>query len=266
MEKEKKKIFGFTIWRLLVYFIIYSIVGFLVETVFGLITKGVLESRKSFLYGPFCSIYGLGAIIMIVSLQKYNKNNYTLFIAGFVIGSIVEYIISLVGEMIFHIKWWDYSNETFNINGRICVTFSIFWGLLAIYLMSHFNPLVDKMINKIKTKIDLKYLKILVVVIMVFIIFDLLITGYALKIFFARLIYNNNLNLENSNYYISQYEKVNENEQLKEFTNKFFSNKKMLKTFPNLKVKTLDDEIIFIKDVLSDIQPYYLKIFNKKSS
>ena len=99
-EKQVKKrftIMGITIWRLLAYFIIYSVVGFVLETLFGLITKGVIESRKSFLYGPFCGIYGLGAVIMIPLLQCFKKNNYTLFFGGFVIGSIVEYLISLLG-------------------------------------------------------------------------------------------------------------------------------------------------------------------------
>ena len=79
-KKKKFTIFGFTVTKLLAYFIIYSIIGFVIETIFGLLTKGALESRKSFLYGPFCGIYGLGAVIMILGLQKFKKNNYTLFI------------------------------------------------------------------------------------------------------------------------------------------------------------------------------------------
>lgn len=74
-ENRKKQftVFGFTIWRLMAYFIIYSILGYIVETLFGLVTKGVLESRKSFLYGPFCAIYGLGAVVVILGLQKFKK-------------------------------------------------------------------------------------------------------------------------------------------------------------------------------------------------
>ena len=129
IETNKKEftICGFTITRILAYFIIYSVIGFIIETIFGLLTKGVVESRKSFLYGPFCGIYGIGAVVMIIGLQKFKKNNYTLFIGGFIIGSIVEYVISLIGEIIFHIKWWDYSDMPFNINGRICIWFSFFW-------------------------------------------------------------------------------------------------------------------------------------------
>ena len=67
-EKKHIKIAGITLWRIVAYFIIYSVVGFIIETIFGILTKGVLESRKSFLYGPFCSIYGLGAVLMIITI------------------------------------------------------------------------------------------------------------------------------------------------------------------------------------------------------
>ncbi|MBO5005743.1 MAG: putative ABC transporter permease, partial [Clostridia bacterium] len=118
-EKTKFTIFGFTLTKIMAYFIIYSILGYIVETLFGLVTKGVIESRQSFLYGPFCAIYGVGAVIMILGLQRFNKNNYTLFFGGFLIGSVVEYLISLIGEFVFNIKWWDYSSMAFNINGRV---------------------------------------------------------------------------------------------------------------------------------------------------
>lgn len=64
-EKRKFTICGFTLTKIMAYFIIYSILGYIVETLFGLVTKGVIESRQSFLYGPFCAIYGIGAVIMI---------------------------------------------------------------------------------------------------------------------------------------------------------------------------------------------------------
>lgn len=196
MEKEKKKftIFGFTITKILAYFIIYSIIGFIIETVFGLVTKGVLESRKSFLYGPFCGIYGIGAVIMIIGLQRFTKNNYTLFAGGFIIGSIIEYVISLIGELIFNIKWWDYSNMPFNINGRICVWFSLFWGALAIYLMSHVNPKVDRLLDKIEPKL----LKRITIILTILIFIDFLVTSFALKMFYIRLVNNYDLDIKRS--------------------------------------------------------------------
>ena len=127
-EADKQKhfrILGFKVWRLMAYFVIYSFLGFCLETVYGILTKGVLESRQSFLYGPFCGIYGLGAVVMIVLLQYFKKNNYTIFFGGYVIGSGIEYVVSLIGEKLLHVKWWDYSSEPFNIGGRVCLFYSL---------------------------------------------------------------------------------------------------------------------------------------------
>ena len=99
IKSRIKEMLNFSVWRITGYFIIYSVLGFIVETIFGIITKGVIESRQSFLYGPFCGIYGIGAIIMIICLQPFkNKSSNKLFWGGFLVGSIVEYIISLIGE------------------------------------------------------------------------------------------------------------------------------------------------------------------------
>lgn len=261
--KKKFTILGISIWRLLAYFILYSIVGYIIETVFGLLTKGVVESRKSFLYGPFCSIYGVGAVIMIVFLQYFKKNNYTLFFGGFLIGSAVEYIISFIGEFIFHVKWWDYSNEPFNINGRICVTFSFFWGILAIYLISHFNPKIDKLIEKFKEKISPKLVKPTIVIIILAMLIDCLVTGFALKMFFTNLIHDYNLDVKNAEIYLEDYDKINDNEFIQNLMSKYFTNEKMLKTFPNIKLNSKDGDIIHISDVLKDIKPYYFKVFDK---
>lgn len=236
-KKETIKIAGISIWRILTYFIVYSIAGYVIETVFGLLTKGVLESRKGFLYGPFCPIYGLGAVVMILGLQCFKKNNYTLFFGGFLVGSIVEYLISYFGELIFKVNWWDYSNNFLNINGRICFTFSLFWGLLAIYLIRHFNIIIDKLIDKVKQKVPMKYLKTLVIVGTVILAIDGIMTAFALKLFFARTVYTYDLNVINKNKYISEYRRKEELGKLLDVENKVFSDKKMLRTFPNLKLK-----------------------------
>ena len=257
-EKEHIKICGISIWRILAYFVVYSVAGFIIETIFGLLTKGVLESRKSFLYGPFCSIYGLGAVLMILPLQKYKKNNYTLFFAGFFIGSIIEYMVSLIDELIFHIKWWDYSDQIFNINGRICVLFSLFWGLLAIYLMSDINPRIDKFIDFVKSKIPANYMKTVIIISILFLSFDLGITAYALQMFSVRIIHENNLNVSNKQLMDNLYEKVYVNDpKQKDFIYKFFGDEKMIKTFPNIKIEDVDGNILFFRNYVKDIKPYY---------
>lgn len=264
-KKTKKKvtIFGYSIYRILAYFIIYSVMGYLVEIVFAIITKGTLESRQSFLYGPFCGIYGLGAVVMILFLQYFNKNNNRLFIGGFIVGSIVEYLVSLFAEVFLHVKWWDYSKMPFNINGRICIYFSIFWGFLAVYFMSYFHPKIEKLINYIKLKISLKILKGVTVSVTIFLFIDVLLTGYALDMFYIRKVHENNLNIENKEYIDNKYEQIYGNKTHSEFIYKFFNDKKMIKTFPNLKTQDKDGNIIYFDCFVGDIKPYYYK-FNFK--
>lgn len=267
-EAEKKKkltIMGLSIWRILAYFIIYSFVGYIIETIFGIITKGVWESRQSFLYGPFCSIYGLGAAIMILFLHKFSKKYTTLFFGGFIVGSIVEYLVSWIGELILGVKWWDYSNMPLNINGRICVYFSIFWGFLALYLIASFNPRIDKFINWIKAKISLKALKTLTLSITLILLIDCIITGIAMSFFLIRMIAKNNLNVPNKEIIIEKYDNIYNNEKLSNFIYKYWGDRKMIKTFPNIKVQDIDGNIIYIDSLLKDIKPYYFKFFEPKS-
>ena len=258
-KRNSFNILGISIWRIFAYFIIYSILGYIIETLFGIATKGVWESRQSFLYGPFCSIYGLGAVVMIMSLQYFNQNNNRLFIGGFIVGSIVEYIVSWYGDVFLHIKWWDYSNMPLNLNGRICVFFSIFWGLLAIYLMSYVNPKIDKLISFIKSRISIKLLKVVTATVTIFLFLDCLITGYALEMFFVRKVHENDLQVLGKEQIDARYEEVYSNEQLSNFIYKFFGDEKMIKTFPNLKTQDVNGNMIYFDCYVGDIKPYYYK-------
>ena len=261
-KKTKKRltINGISIWRILAYFIIYSVAGYIIETLYGMITKGVWESRQSFLYGPFCGIYGLGAVVMILCLHKFPKKYNVLFIGGFIVGSIVEYAISLFGEVVLGVKWWDYSNMPLNINGRICVYFSVFWGFLGMYLIISLNPKVDRVINWIKRKFKTqKALKTFVVTVFTILMIDCIATAFAIEFFLVRMIVKNDLNVADKDLVQEQYDKIYGNENLSKFIYTFWGDRKMIKTFPNLKINDKDGNIIYM-DSLLDIQPYYLKV------
>lgn len=73
------------IWKILIYFIIYSVAGFFIETIYAIFTKGMLESRQSFLYGPFCIVYGIAATILIFILKRYQNQNLKLFTYGMIL-------------------------------------------------------------------------------------------------------------------------------------------------------------------------------------
>ena len=263
-KKEKITIMGLSVWRIMAYFVIYSVVGYIIETIFGIITKGVWESRQSFLYGPFCAIYGLGASVMIMFLHKYSKNYTRLFIGGFIVGSIVEYLVSWIGESLLGVKWWDYSDMPLNINGRICVYFSIFWGFLALYLIASFNPRIDRLINWIKSKLSVKALKALATTVTLVLLIDCIVTGIALSFFLIRMVNDYDLNVPNKEIIVHKYEDIYKDEKLSNFIYKYWGDKKMLRTFPNLKVQDIDGNMIYMDSLLSDIQPYYYKFHFKK--
>ena len=263
-KKKKITIMGLSVWRIMAYFVIYSVVGYIIETIFGIITKGVWESRQSFLYGPFCAIYGLGASVMIMFLHKYSKNYTRLFIGGFIVGSIVEYLVSWIGELLLGVKWWDYSDMPLNINGRICVYFSIFWGFLALYLIASFNPRIDRLINWIKSKLSVKALKVLTTTVTLVLFIDCTVTGIALSFFLIRMVNNYDLNVPNKEIIVYKYEDIYKEEKLSNFIYKYWGDRKMLRTFPNLKIQDIDGNMIYMDSLLSDIQPYYYKFHFKK--
>ena len=258
-QKKEFKISGYSIWRILAYFIVYCVIGFIGEIIYGMLTKGTIESRQGFLYGPFCPIYGFGAVVMILCLHHFNKNAGRLFVGGFLVGSVVEYLISFFGEVILHLKWWDYSDRPFNLNGRICLYFSVIWGLLAVFFILYFHPKVDRLMEYMKRKLKPKTGKMIVLALSIFLVIDCFLTTYALNSFYLRKVHDYNINVENKEKMEAQYEKIYGNELLTKLTFKFFGDRKMIKTFPNLKVEDKDGNIIFFDSMVDGIKPYYYK-------
>jgi len=261
-SKSRIKICGVSLWRILGYFIIYSLLGYIVEVLYGLITKGVIESRQSFLYGPFCGIYGLGAILMVLPFKKYSKaNKLEIFFGSAIIGCVVEYFISWFGETFMQIKWWDYSNYFLNINGRVCLYFGIFWGILGIWLIKRLNPRVDEIIDRLKSKIPNFKRKSIVSLANVFLLVDCLITVQALDYYKTRVVIENNIPVVNFEYYKERYDEIYSNEKRKAFIEKCWGNEVMIKTFPNIKVNDKYGNIVYLNSFYPEIQNYYFKVF-----
>lgn len=250
----------FTFKRILTYFIIYSIWGYFAEMLFGLVRDGTIQSRQGFIYGPFCPIYGLGGVIMILGLQYFKKNNYTLFAGGILIGSIVEYLVSLLGEKVLNVTWWDYSAYPLNINGRICLLFSAIWGVLAIYLVRSLHKSVDKLIDKVTNCINIKVLHTTLIITCVFLAIDGLLTIVALKTFVLRTAQNFEIQLTDSetNGIVA---KVYANPTIKNLVDKIFNDYKMVKTFPNIYLTDKNGTIYYAKDIYTNITPYYIRLF-----
>ncbi|MGE5455968.1 MAG: putative ABC transporter permease [Ignavibacteriales bacterium] len=134
---------SFMIYFLL--FLAYSIIGWVIETIYTAITKREIVNR-GFLIGPYCPIYGVGALVMIVLLKSYHHDLFALFIVSVFVCTVIEYITSYLMEKIFKARWWDYSDLPFNINGRVCLLNSVEFGILSILLIKYVNIFISDFI------------------------------------------------------------------------------------------------------------------------
>ena len=211
----------------------------------------------------FYGIYGIGAVMIIILSRYFNKNVITLFLGGYLLGSITEYITSFLVEVVLHAKWWDYSNNILNINGRVCLLYSIFWGILTIFLVKKFHPIIEKLLKQIAYQISYPTAKKILVFMICFLALDCIATCYAQDIFITRVIIENNIDTKDKNRREEQYRKIQEKETLLNFISTYWNDEKMIKTFPNIKIEDTHHNIIYIDSLLPEIQPYYKKIFEK---
>lgn len=232
--EQKEKI---NIHQILWYFIIFSIAGLFIETIYCFATTGVWESRKGLIWGPFCPVYGVGATLLILLLNKFKSSKIKLLIYGGLTGDIIEYLMSYGLEAVYMTRFWDYSYTNFHLNGRICLTYTVFWAVLSLVLISFVKPLIDKCIMKMK----FKYINIIEILIIVVLIIDVLCTIWAISSYKQRAmnIYYNK-ELQDSNTIIKNIEDT------------LFSNNKMLKTFPNIRFINENNEEIWIKDIIKN--------------
>lgn len=145
---------GLNPYKLMLICFIGSFAGVIIELIWCLLRNGYLESRSGLVYGPFNLLYGVGALALSASLYKFrNHGSWLSFIGGFFVGSAVEYACSWAQEVVFGSRSWDYSSVPFNINGRICLLYSVFWGFLGVLWIKNLYPWTAKLILRIPNNI-----------------------------------------------------------------------------------------------------------------
>ena len=135
-------------YEFLCYFVIYSFLGWCMEVAYAAVNSGRFVNR-GFLNGPVCPIYGFGMIIVISCLTPLLYNKVFLFLGAVVLTSALEWVTGFALEKIFHGKWWDYSEMPFNLNGYICLKFSIMWGLACVLIMDVIQPVIFTIVSKL---------------------------------------------------------------------------------------------------------------------
>lgn len=137
---------GVDFYHLINRFFIYSFFGWLWETCFVSLKNGKYVNR-GFINGPFCTIYGFGALSVYLILKPVSDSILCLFFGGIVVATVLEYVTAVLMESIFHTSWWDYSDNKFNFQGRICLGASLGWGVFTLLLFKVLHPAVEKLVS-----------------------------------------------------------------------------------------------------------------------
>ena len=153
------------------FFMVYAFLGWAIEVSFQTLTKGVFINR-GFLNGPLCPIYGFGMIILLYLLGPISDNLFLLFGASIILTSTLEYITGFILEKLFDEKWWDYSDMPFNIKGYISLSFSILWGLGAVFVIEIIHPFIFRFVSILQNKVG----NLLLFVFFLYLIADFLVT------------------------------------------------------------------------------------------
>ncbi len=128
-------------YQLLWIFFIYAFLGWCTEVSYAALVTGRFVNR-GFLNGPVCPVYGFGVVIVLACLTPLKDNLPVLFLGSVLLTSALEWLTGFVLEKIFHQRWWDYSDEPFNLSGYICLRFSIAWGFACLFVVKMLHPTV----------------------------------------------------------------------------------------------------------------------------
>lgn len=208
-----------SIYAYYLLFMMYSIIGWIVEMIYTFIGNKKLVNR-GFLIGPYCPIYGWGCMAITLLLKNITEYPVLVFFMTILICSVLEYSTSYFMEKMFKTRWWDYSNKKFNINGRICLNTMLPFGILGTLIMYLVNPILTKIV----TSIPYNNLKIIAMVTFAIYLIDN-VASFGIVAKFSK-------NIKNI--------KKDSTENIKKYTKKLFEsknifNRRLLNAFPNVK-------------------------------
>lgn len=170
-----RELFGSDVYHLIAAFIIYSVLGWFVESVYMSFCNHRLTNR-GFAKGPFCPIYGFGAVIGYLVLNPLSGHYVTLYLTGALLATTFEYLVGIMMQKLLGEVWWDYTEKPMNYKGIICLESTIAWGFYAIIITMFLHERVLHLIDAM----DMAYGRILCIVILAIVTVDYLIRLYLL--------------------------------------------------------------------------------------
>lgn len=208
----------YSLWIYLLLFFVYSFAGWLMEVTTVSIGQKKLVSR-GFLIGPYLPIYGLGATLITLLLNQYADDVIVLFVMAFVLCCVLEYFTSFVMEKLFNARWWDYSDKRFNINGRVCLSNGIYFGLGGCLVILGTNPIVLNFLSHIPQTT----LTILAIIFSTIFVIDIIISTVVIISFRNT---TTSVPADNTEEITSKVREI--------LTSKTFLHRRLLNAFPNL--------------------------------
>lgn len=131
------------LYEIILCFFIYGFLGWCTEVAFAA-GKEQRFVNRGFLNGPICPIYGVGVVAVVVLLEPYENNLFILYVASIIVVTALEWVTGFILEKLFHSKWWDYSNMPLNLNGYVCLLFSLIWGVACVAIVKWIHPFIFK--------------------------------------------------------------------------------------------------------------------------
>ena len=159
-------------------FFLGSIIGFILEGIWSILKRGQWENHSATVWGPFCLVYGIGAVVIyLLASWLDGKNVFLQYAVYAVAGSAVEYLTSLFQEIAFGSKSWDYTHHTVNLGGRVSLQMTLLWGILGLaFIYFAYHPL-----KNLFAKYDGKTNRILVSILTIFMVANLAVSALAVR-------------------------------------------------------------------------------------
>ena len=248
--------------ELIFYFAIYSFLGWCTEVTYAYYEQKKFVNR-GFLHGPVCPIYGFG-VMMVVSFLKGVNNIFSLFLLSSIITSVLEYFTALALEYAFKCKWWDYTGRFMNIKGRICLEFSLIWGVICVFIIECIQPIVAFIVNGM-VHLPQDFPNIIATTLFLFLWTDFVVTVSSIYDFrhLMKTLKETTIKYETiiknkvgDSSYINEINKLKKELEIKKqviYSSVTRDHKRILKAFPALKLKNFDPIHDIIKDIKKNI-------------
>lgn len=139
-----------TFYQILWTFFFYSFAGWCCEVVFAACKTGKFVNR-GFLLGPVCPIYGFGVTAAVLLIAPIQAHWLQAYLVATLVPTIIEYFVGWLADKLLHVRLWDYSGMPLNLNGYVCLLFSLVWGLACLFIVAVFHPMVLRLLAWVPT-------------------------------------------------------------------------------------------------------------------